>query len=189
MIRKIYNSFFGLVYLPHYALYLCSKNKAVIDEDIKAYLIHKKYQLGQYLNFTTLMRDRYFRAQFYYRIGEISKIISWYTPLDKTYIIGTQYIGGGYYAAHAYATIINAKRIGNNFSCRQCTTIGNKQDGRNDLIPTIGDNVTVGANAIIIGPVKIGNNVIIGAGSVVVKDIPDNCVVGGNPAKILKYKE
>lgn len=93
---------------------------------------------------------------------------------------------GGYYAAHAYATIINAKRIGNNFSCRQCTTIGNKQDGRNDLIPIIGDNVTVGANAIIIGPITIGNNVVIGAGAVVTKDIPDNSVVVGNPARIIK---
>ena len=36
------------------------------------------------------------------------------------------------------------------------------------------------------GGVKIGNNVIIGAGSVVVKDVPDNCVVAGNPAKIIK---
>jgi serine O-acetyltransferase len=39
-----------------------------------------------------------------------------------------------------------------------------------------------------LGPVKIGNNVTIGAGAVVVKDIPDNCVVAGNPAKIIKFK-
>lgn len=39
------------------------------------------------------------------------------------------------------------------------------------------------------GPVKIGNNVTIAAGAVVVKDVPDNAVVGGNPAKILKMKD
>lgn len=38
----------------------------------------------------------------------------------------------------------------------------------------------------IIGGVHIGDNVMVGAGSVVVKDIPDNCVVAGNPAKIIK---
>lgn len=39
----------------------------------------------------------------------------------------------------------------------------------------------------IIGNVNIGDNVIVGAGSVVVKDVPSNCVVAGNPAKIIKY--
>jgi acetyltransferase-like isoleucine patch superfamily enzyme len=47
----------------------------------------------------------------------------------------------------------------------------------------VGDRVRIGSNSTIL-PVKIGNNVIIGAGSVVTKDIPDNCVVYGNPAKI-----
>ena len=46
----------------------------------------------------------------------------------------------------------------------------------------IGDNVRIGSNATIM-PVKIGNNVVIGAGAVVTKDIPDNIVVKGNPAK------
>ena len=43
----------------------------------------------------------------------------------------------------------------------------------------------IGAGATVIGPVVVGNNVQIGAGSVVVKDIPDNCVVVGVPAKII----
>lgn len=83
--------------------------------------------------------------------------------------------------SHPFATIIHAKSIGKNFSFRQCTTIGNKRDGENDKLPVIGDNVTLGANVVIIGNVKIGNNVIIGAGTVVVKDVADNSVVVGNP--------
>ena len=51
----------------------------------------------------------------------------------------------------------------------------------------IGDNVSLGANVIIIGPVHVGNNVTIGAGSVVVKDIPGNCVAVGNPCKPIKF--
>ena len=53
-------------------------------------------------------------------------------------------------------------------------------------MPIIGDNVHISAGARILGPIKIGNNVIIGANAVVVKDVPDNCVVAGSPAKIIK---
>ena len=49
----------------------------------------------------------------------------------------------------------------------------------------IGDNVFIGANSLILPNVKVGNNVIIGAGSIVTKDIPNNSLVAGNPAKII----
>jgi len=52
----------------------------------------------------------------------------------------------------------------------------------------IGNNVRIGSNATIL-PVTIGDNVIIGAGAVVTKDIPDNVIVAGNPAKVLSKKE
>ena len=51
---------------------------------------------------------------------------------------------------------------------------------------TIGDNVFVGAGTIVLPGVSIGNNVVIGAGSVVSRDIPDNCVAVGNPARVVK---
>ena len=50
----------------------------------------------------------------------------------------------------------------------------------------IGDNVYVGMFAMIMPGVKIGNNVIIGAGAIVTHDAPDNCVLAGVPAKIIK---
>lgn len=86
---------------------------------------------------------------------------------------------------HPYATVINAKSIGRNFQFRNGLTIGNKGND-NAQLPVIGDNVTVGAQVVIIGDVKIGNHVIIGAGSVVVKDIPSYSVVAGNPARVIK---
>ncbi len=88
--------------------------------------------------------------------------------------------------AYAYSTYINAKKIGKNLSIRNCTTIGNKSDNDVEALPTIGDNVSIGANVCIIGEITIGNNVIIGAGSVVVKDIPDNSIVVGNPGSVIK---
>lgn len=49
----------------------------------------------------------------------------------------------------------------------------------------IGDNVFVGANATILPNVSIGNNSVIGANSVVSKNVPENCVVAGNPARVI----
>ncbi len=52
--------------------------------------------------------------------------------------------------------------------------------------PTIGDNVIITAGAKVIGGVKIGDNVTVGANAVVLKDVPNNCVVVGVPARIVK---
>ncbi|MGI6069123.1 MAG: sugar O-acetyltransferase [Blautia sp.] len=51
---------------------------------------------------------------------------------------------------------------------------------------TIGDNVWIGGNSVINPGVCVGNNVVIGSGSVVTKDIPDNCIAAGNPARVLR---
>ena len=50
----------------------------------------------------------------------------------------------------------------------------------------IGDYCFIGVRSIIMPGVKIGNEVIVGAGSVVTKDISNNCIVAGNPAKVIK---
>lgn len=52
---------------------------------------------------------------------------------------------------------------------------------------SIGHNVWIGGRAVINPGVKIGNNVVVASGAVVTKNIPDNVVVGGNPAKIIKH--
>lgn len=65
-----------------------------------------------------------------------------------------------------------------------CKRVGNNQPY---LIDTyIGRNCFIAVNAIILPGVKIGDEVIVGAGAVVTKDIPSNCVVAGNPAKIIR---
>lgn len=53
---------------------------------------------------------------------------------------------------------------------------------------TIGDDIFIGAGAVLVGPISIGNHVKIGAGTVVVDDIPDNCTVVGQKAKIIQNK-
>ncbi|WP_430602478.1 chorismate mutase [Enterococcus sp. DIV0724b] len=54
---------------------------------------------------------------------------------------------------------------------------------------TMGDNVWLGGGVVITPGVTLGDNVVVAAGSVVTKSFPDNCVIGGNPAKILKEIE
>ncbi len=91
-------------------------------------------------------------------------------------------IGEGLFLEHPYGSFLNAISIGKNFTCLHNVTIGKNHDG----IPTIGDNVFCGCGACVLGPIHIGNNVKIGANAVVVNDIPDNCVVVGNPGVIVK---
>lgn len=185
-LKRIKYTFLVCILLPHILFYYITKSRPSIDEDIN--VISEKYNI-LYPRIVALayilVNNKYYRNIFYKRIGRYSLFCSWYLPKAHDFFPCDK-IGGGVYPAHPYATILNAKSIGKNFSFRQCTTIGNKRDGENTNGPIIGDNVYVGANVCIIGDIKIGSNVIIGAGSVVVKDIPDNSVVVGNPSRIIK---
>ncbi|REG87727.1 serine O-acetyltransferase [Winogradskyella sediminis] len=127
-----------------------------------------------------------FAVIFFWRIG-VSKT-KWLKMFSKDYnfkIFKSTNIKGGLFCFHPYASVINAKSIGRNFEFRNGLTIGNKSND-NSYLPVIGNNVTVGAQVVIIGDIEIGDNVVIGAGSVVVKSFPSNCVIAGNPAKIIK---
>lgn len=73
--------------------------------------------------------------------------------------------------------------IGENARIQANVVIGGKgQSG----VPTIGNNVQIGANAVIVGGVEIGDNAIVGAGAVVLKDVPAACVACGVPATVVK---
>ncbi len=65
-----------------------------------------------------------------------------------------------------------------------CKRVGNNQPYLTNTF--IGKNCFIAINAIILPGVKIGDEVIVGAGAVVTKDIPSNCVVAGNPAKVIR---
>lgn len=94
-------------------------------------------------------------------------------------------IGAGLKIYHPYGIIINESVVlGKNVVLRHQVTIGNKGNGSPGC-PIIGDNVNIGTGVTIIGNIRIGENVSIGANSVVTKDIPENVVIAGVPAKSL----
>lgn len=176
-----------------------------IDEDIAAYIrfmsnnkidfrqLSKKDKGRMFLRLMSNNQD--FRNVFYYRLLEskvpVSRIntLKWLAPpypgLYMSSPATMEIEPGGIVFMHPFSSIVNAKKIGKGCIIRHNTTIGNTNEVLEN-IPTIGNKVNIGAGAIIIGKITIGSNVIIGAGSVVVKDVPDNCVVAGNPARILR---
>ena len=97
-----------------------------------------------------------------------------------------------------HCTVIGPVSIGNNVNLAQGITVTALNHNFEDVtrrideqgISTkpvvIGDDVWIGANAVILPGVTIGRHVVVAAGAVVTKDVPDNCVVAGVPAKVIK---
>ena len=83
------------------------------------------------------------------------------------------------------AVIHDKAVVGEGTRIYQNVTIGGRH-GRGS--PVIGRNVFIGAGACVLGGVHVGDNAVIGANAVVIHDVPEYAVVGGVPAKILKYK-
>jgi len=98
--------------------------------------------------------------------------------------VGTK-IGEGLKIGHFGSIVINPGAvIGRNFSIAEGCLIGNAQ-GKRKGVPAIGDNVSMGANSMVVGGVKIGDYVLIAPGAFVNFDVPDNSIVIGNPGKII----
>ena len=105
-------------------------------------------------------------------------------PLESLYI-ETEDIGGGLFIQHGFSTIICAERIGENCWINQQVTIGYVETE----CPVLEDNVMVNCGAKVLGGITMKRNSRAAAGAVVVKDVPENAIVGGVPAKVIKYQE
>ena len=125
------------------------------------------------------------RSVFYWRLGKIAKFIFFWIPGRTNLYLFTnpQNVEGGFYVGHGWGTVVNAKRIGKNFRVGQNVTVGS----RNVKEPVIGNNVSVWANAVVLGDISIEDNCQVGAGAIVVKSIPANSVVV--PAKSIIIKQ
>lgn len=97
-------------------------------------------------------------------------------------------IGKGFFIDHATGVVIGETSvIGDNVSIFQGVTLGgvSAEKGKKRH-PTVGNNVVIGAHAVVLGDIHIGENTRIGAGSVVIKDVPPNSTVVGIPGKVVR---
>ncbi len=85
----------------------------------------------------------------------------------------------------AIGVVVHARAvIGENCGIGTNVTIGGRSGHKE--VPVIGNNVRIYTGSKVLGPIHIGNNAVIGANAVVIKDVPENAVVAGVPARILK---
>ena len=101
-------------------------------------------------------------------------------------------IGPGIFFPHTSGTVIGASKIGRNVTIFQGVTLGARQmDMYFDpaLRPEIGDYVVVGAGAKVLGGISLGDNVRVGANSVLLRSVPANATVAGIPAREVHSSE
>ena len=173
------------LFIPHYVLYRMSKNRKLIDSDIYAWSKYRDYvdiyHVWKSL-FLLLFFQREFRAQFQLRLGTIGNLLPYFNGNGLCDLGKCKNIEEGFVLVHGFGTVFNSSiKIGKNCTVLHNVTIGAGHGGS----PTLGDNVYVGAGALIIGGIKIGDNVKIGAGAIVVEDVPSNSTVVCEKAKII----
>ena len=96
-------------------------------------------------------------------------------------------IGEDFFIDHATGVVIGETSIiGDHVSIFQGVTLGGVSSDRGKRHPTIEDHVVIGADATILGNIRIGRNTRVGAGSVVLKDVPPESTVVGIPGKVIK---
>ena len=127
---------------------------------------------------------------FRYRVPILPKVIKLFIFFIYNSSIPYQCsIGSGTRFAYGGIGVIIHKNsvIKKNVLIGSGVVIGGKEGFAN--VPIIGDNVKIATGAKVLGDITIGNNVIVGANAVVLKSVPDNAVVAGVPATILRYLE
>ncbi len=104
--------------------------------------------------------------------------------MDTLYLEAGE-IGGGLYIQHGFATMVAAESIGENCWINQQVTIGYNGHGRP---PIIGNNVMITCGAKVLGSINVGDDVVIGANAVVIRDVEPGVKMGGVPAHVLGEK-
>ncbi len=99
-------------------------------------------------------------------------------------------IGPGFVVRHAGGVVIGkGARIGRNCTIMQNVTLGERYSARDGhRYPTLGNGVTVGAGAVLLGSIQVGDGAMIGANSVVLDDVPAGSLVVGAPARVAKRR-
>ena len=180
--KRILFYFKLLFFIPHGLFFLFSRKKILLEEE----LIQWRKVLRIREKSTLILNLKEYRSLFYYRIGGWSLLLSWYAHgMTNLYItIPSENVSKGLVIQHGHSTRIGPERCGAYCQIWHNVTIGKAYSGGKR--PVLGNNIKVCAGSIILGDIVIGDNVTIGAGCIVVKSVPNNCVVVGNPARIVQ---
>ena len=115
----------------------------------------------------------------------ISQLARWLTGVE---IHPGATIGAGFFIDHGMGVVIGeTTEIGDYVTLFQGVTLGGTGKERGKRHPTLGNHVVVGAGAKVLGGIRIGDNVKVGANAVVLRSVPPNSTVVGNPGRIVKY--
>ena len=181
--------------LPVYLCVLASKQRKLIEMDVERWnkIDGNSMSLFGALNWYMTYKKEFrnlIQHRFKHPSYSVSSLIHFaiarllWKPMDTLYIY-TKEIGGGFYIQHGFATIISAKKIGENCRVYQQVTIGYKETEN----PVLEDNVSVTCGAKVLGGITMHEGSLAAAGAVVVKDVPPMAIVGGVPAKVIGYKD
>lgn len=187
--KSIYFMIMLVFCLPHYLFYLCSKSKQIIKLDVDRWTTC--VSRSKYSNFIDLLYllvfVKEFRNVFYLRIGPRSLMLRYIPPLSSLYIATkNENFGAGTFIQHGFSTVIAAESVGKNCWINQQVTIGYNNSNKYGYgKPIIGDNVRVSAGAKVCGKITVGDNSTIGVNAVVVKDVPSNSVVIPSPTMMI----
>lgn len=175
--------------------------KFYINEDRKRHLVGKNWRIGLLLGREACHAFRLVRSLrlYEYAINNSNNIFSKIRLIYRKFVfkrlsfkykvcLSPNKIGYGLRIVHiGGGIIINCKQMGNYCGITSGVVVGNKDSQEN--IATIGDNVSLTLGCKVIGKIKLGNNAIVAPNSVVIKDVPENAIVSGVPAKIIKFRE
>ena len=115
----------------------------------------------------------------------ISQMTRWLTGVE---IHPGATIGTGFFIDHGMGVVVGeTAEIGDSVTLFQGVTLGGTGKERGKRHPTLGNHVVVGAGAKVLGGIQIGDNVKVGANAVVLRSVPANSTVVGNPGRIVKY--
>ncbi|WP_345241499.1 serine acetyltransferase [Nibrella saemangeumensis] len=149
--------------------------------NIKAQLVLAMFRLATLIRNNKILIVFFFWYLIFYRF-----FVEWVLGIELPWSLRA---GRGLRFQHGQALVVHGDSIiGENCGLKHSTTIGNRMnpDGSISRAPRLGNNVDIGAHVCIIGDIEIGDNVIIGAGSIVVKSVPSNSIVVGNPARVIR---
>ena len=147
-----------------------------------------KLDRARYTSEVSLLNDHSLRFLWVFRKAQLSPNPLWkvlHARMREKYGLEIPIkatIGFGLYLGHAFNITINPDAvIGRNCNIHKGVTIGRENRGKRKGAPVIGDYVWIGIGATVIGGIRVGSDVLIAPNAYVNHDIPDHCIVLGNP--------